>query len=341
MTCASFRSSHCGASVAYRSLRPAMRRSNSRGGRYPRLLCGRSSLYSSLHAAIFLRAFKQIPEPTRVQAFVPQLPAEAFHKRILHRPPRLNMHQLDLPLQRPRQKTPARKLRPVVAANRFRRSALRHNLPQIPRHSPTRKSAIRFQRQTFSRVHVDHAQHAKLPSALRRIMHKIQCPLLGRSRHHRSRNTRSPQPFSPLPPDQQPRFPVHAIHFLVVHVQAFFFQLQLQAPVSPLRLLPRRFQQARAQLFVVPPARIPLARLRHVQQLADPPLAHQKLAPQPAHFLLAFYELHPFFSITAFSISLSRLKSATSFFSRPFSSSSCRSRCASPTVIPPYLAFHA
>src|ERR1044072_180594 len=306
MTCASFRSSHCGAQGAVGDRSAAMRRANSRGVRYPRLLCGRSSLYSSLHAAIFLRASNRFPN---------QL---AF-------------------------KHSSRNFPWKLSTNAFctGRPALRHNLLSLPRHSPTRKSAIRFQRQTFSRVHVDHAQHAKLPSALRRIMHKIQCPLLVRSRHHRSRNTRSPQPFSPLPPDQQPRFPVHAIHFLVVHVQAFFFQLQLQAPVSPLRLLPRRFHQLRPQHFVVPAVHIPLARLRHVQQLADPPLAHQKLAPQPAHFLLAFYELHPFFSITAFSISLSRLKSATSFFSRPFSSSSCCNRCASPTLLPPYLAFHA
>ena len=84
-----------------------------------------------------------------------------------------------------------------------------------------------------------------------------------------------------------------------------------------------------------------MARLRHVQQLADPPLAHQKMRVQPAHFRFALYELHPFFSITVFNISLSRLKSATSFFSRPFSSTSRRDRCVSPTVIPPYFAFHA
>src|SRR5581483_11218863 len=74
---------------------------------------------------------------------------------------------------------------------------------------------------------------------------------------------------------------------------------------------------------------------------AGSPESGSTASAQPAHFLLALYELHPFFSITAFSISLSRLKSATSFFNRPFSSSSCRNRCASPTLIPPYFAFHA
>src|SRR5215475_13118465 len=172
-------------------------------------------------------------------------------------------------------------------------------------------------------------------------MHKIHGPLLVRFRHQRSRNTRSQQPFSSSPPNHQSRFPVHPIHPLVVRSHAFLLQHELQPPVSPSRLLPRCFHESGSQLFVVPPAHISLARFRHSQQPADPPLAHQKMVPQPVHFHFALYELHPFFSITAFSISLSRLKSATSFFNRPFSSSSCRSRCASPTVIPPYFAFHA
>src|SRR6185437_3699339 len=80
---------------------------------------------------------------------------------------------------------------------------------------------------------------------------------------------------------------------------------------------------------------------RRLHQPADPPRAHQVVLPQPARLFLPLYELQPFFSITAFSMSLSRLRSATSFFNRPFSSSNCRNRCASPTLIPPYFAFHA
>src|SRR5581483_944785 len=156
--------------------------------------------------------------------------------------------------------------------------------------------------------------------ALRRVMHKIHRPLLVRSRHRRPHKTRSQQTFPSPPPNQQSRFPVHPIHPLVVHQNSFCLQLQPQPPVSPLRFLSRRFHQARSQLLIVPPAHISAARLRHSHQLADPPLAHQKVAPQPAHFLLALYELHPFFSITAFSISLSRPNSRpTSAADRPAS----------------------
>src|SRR6266478_8254318 len=80
---------------------------------------------------------------------------ETLHIRVLHWPPRFNVHQVDLPLH-------------------------------LPRHSPACKTGVHFQRQTFPCVHVNDAQHAKFPPALCRIVHKIQRPLLVRSRHRRS-----------------------------------------------------------------------------------------------------------------------------------------------------------
>jgi len=53
------------------------------------------------------------------------------------------------------------------------------------------------------------------------------------------------------------------------------------------------------------------------------------------------YELRPFFRITDCSASLSKLKSATSFRSRVFSSRSCLASYASVTSMPPYFAFQA
>jgi hypothetical protein len=53
------------------------------------------------------------------------------------------------------------------------------------------------------------------------------------------------------------------------------------------------------------------------------------------------YELHPFFAISAFSISLSRLRSTTSFFNFVLSSRNCLASYASLTSIPPYFAFQA
>src|SRR5229473_243721 len=304
MTFASASSSSCGAQGAVGDRSAATRRANSRGATYPKLLCGRSSLYSSFHAPIFARASNKLPNQLAFRHSSRSFPWKLSTYAFCTRPPRFDVHQVDLPFHPPRQKMPARKFRPVVAANRFRNSALRHDPLQLPRHSPARKTGVHFQRQTFPRVHVDHAQHPELPPALRRIMHEVQGPLLVRSRHRRSRHAHAQQAFPSLPPDHQPRFPVHPIYPLVVHVQALFLQLQLQPPVSPARLLSRRFHQPLAQRLIAPPAHIPLARLRHSYQLADPPLAHQKIPPQPVHFPPPLYELHPFFSITAFSMSL-------------------------------------
>jgi hypothetical protein len=49
---------------------------------------------------------------------------------------------------------------------------------------------------------------------------------------------------------------------------------------------------------------------------------------------------HHFFAATSFSMALSSIASASSFFSFAFSSSSAFSRLASETSSPPYLAFH-
>src|SRR5260370_26994936 len=61
MTSASFHSPSCGSQRAVSDRRAATRRANSRGAKYPKLLCGRSSFYSSLQAAIFSLASKKFP----------------------------------------------------------------------------------------------------------------------------------------------------------------------------------------------------------------------------------------------------------------------------------------
>ena len=63
---------------------------------------------------------KQVLKPTHPQAFVSQLPMKALYLRILRRLARLNVPQLDLPLQCPGQKVTTGQLRPVVTANRLR-----------------------------------------------------------------------------------------------------------------------------------------------------------------------------------------------------------------------------
>src|SRR3974390_1518461 len=131
------------------------------------------------------------------------------------------------------------------------------------------------------------------------------------------------------------------MHPLVIPSLAVSLQQHLQSPIPEPRFLSRQLHQPPAQLFIAALGRIPIARRRHPHQTAHATLAHPVLRPQPFRTRAIGYEPHPFFAITAFSISRSRLRSTTSFFSRAFSSLNCFASCASLTSIPPYFAFHA
>lgn len=73
-----------------------------------------------------------------------------------------------------------------------------------------------------------------------------------------------------------------------------------------------------AQALIV--ARAPITETGYcdLHQPASPLLTRAVVLAQPVHFLTEAHEPHPFFEITAFSMSLSRLKSTTSFFNRGF-----------------------
>jgi hypothetical protein len=61
MTFPSVSSSNFGAQGAVGDRSAEIRRANSPSAKYPKLLCGRSSLYSSFHAAIFALASDKFP----------------------------------------------------------------------------------------------------------------------------------------------------------------------------------------------------------------------------------------------------------------------------------------
>src|SRR5882762_5018863 len=61
-----------------------------------------------------LPRLEQVPEPAHVQTLLPHPPVKTFHASVLHRMPPLNVYELDLLLDAPGQKMPARQLRPVV-----------------------------------------------------------------------------------------------------------------------------------------------------------------------------------------------------------------------------------
>ena len=105
-------------------------------------------------------------------------------------------------------------------------------------------------------------------------------------------------------------------------------------------MLRGKFTQPCAQLFVVVRSRpIAVAGTVQSQQAADAAFAHRKTCDEKPCIVASRYRLQPFFSITVFSAILSRLRSATSVFSRRFSSSSSLSRLSWLTSRPAYFDF--
>ncbi len=235
----------------------------------------------------------------------------------------------------------AGQFRPVVAADRLRHSTLGHNPLQHPRHPPARKTGVHFQGQTLSCVRIHHAQHADRSPAFHGIVHEIQRPFLVRCCPNSQWLPHTHAVFAFLPPKAQPSLPVYAMHALVVHRFSRALQQHMQPSIAEARLLPRQLRQLCAQRFVRPPRLIAVTRYCHHHQAARPPLAEGISFPHLLDSCLQRYELHPFFRITDCNASLSRLRSATNFRSRVFSSLNCFASCAWLTSIPPYFAFQA
>src|SRR6266849_2336199 len=116
----------------------------------------------------------------------------------------------------------------------------------------------------------------------------------------------------------------------------------MQSPVAESRPLPGQLAQPGSQRRIVslsgPVAPAPSV---HPDQPTGVPLAQPRFLPYDTHCFSLGLRAYHFFDSTTFSASRSSACWATILFSRPFSSSSCRSRLASFTSRPPYFAFVA
>ena len=97
---------------------------------------------------------EQVLKPTGVQALLPQPSMKTLDVRVLHRLAGLDVDHLDAPLDAPRQKLPAGKLRPVVAAQRGWFPSFLDQVVEHPRHPPAAQTRIHFQRQALPRVRI-------------------------------------------------------------------------------------------------------------------------------------------------------------------------------------------
>src|SRR6056297_3924831 len=87
------------------------------------------------------------------------------------------------------------------------------------------------------------------------------------------------------------------------------------------------------------PGLVPLHRPRLTDNEASSPLADPVVTAQVEHCFATLRRLHHFFFAMSVNIALSRLRSATIFFSLAFSSRNCLSSRAWPGSRPPYSFF--
>ena len=98
---------------------------------------------SNLPISNFPACIEQVHEPTYPQALFPQPAVEALHMRVLRWLARLDVAQLDLPLQGPGQEVTTGQLRPlsqrVLGGGRTGPCSHQH-----PRHAPVGKACVHF-----------------------------------------------------------------------------------------------------------------------------------------------------------------------------------------------------
>src|ERR1700722_9225603 len=157
-------------------------------------------------------------------------------------------------------------------------------------------------------------------------MHEIQRPLLVGRRVYAEWRAHAHAVLPLLPAQSQSGLAINPMHPFMVYHFALTLQQHMQASITKARLLTCQRKQTLAQTVVPLARRVAITRNRNQQQAASPALGEGELLTDVLHRCLHRCELHPFFSITDCRASLSRLRSATSLRSRPFSS---RSRLAS------------
>ena len=125
-------------------------------------------------------------------------------------------------------------------------------------------------------------------------------------------------------------------HPLDVHPPTLLAQPQMQQPVSMSPMPMGKCHDLRTQLRVAIVAQHTRA---HPRELQRPTLAHASTARKPHQLAPGWYGNHFRRSASRLTCAFSSV-SASSFFSRAFSVSSCFRRLASGTDIPPNFDFH-
>src|SRR5581483_5635698 len=202
------------------------------------------------------------------------------------------------------------------------------------------QASVDFDRRALSREAVHDSEDAQTAARSHRVADKIERPFLIGPCEVCVHRRYAYHALALQTPHHQPFLSVQPVHAFHVHRPALSGQHRPQTPVAIARLLSRQVEQRLPQLGVaVRSGVVTVTGAVHFQKPASLPLADAIFRHRERHVPPRAHKLHPFFRITPFSTSRSRLRSATISFRRRFSSSSARNRLASETSMPPYFDF--
>src|SRR6185312_11862481 len=184
---------------------------------------------------------------------------------------------------------------------------------------------------------IDHHQDAEPPTIGQRVRGKVERPTLVRSLRQRHRRPCAQSALATTTPTHlQSLLAIQPPQPLVVHADPLPFQQQLQTPPAKPTAVGRQFLQPHPCHRVI---HTPMAVAHRATIGADdrtgPPLTDPVRLTRSGHSSPLSGGRHHFRDVMSFSTALSSIASASSFFSFAFSSSSCRSRLASETLMPP------
>jgi hypothetical protein len=198
--------------------------------------------------------------------------------------------------------------------------------------SATRHKHSRVKSSTTARIR-------KTPAVGQCVAHEIQGPALVRALWQCDRRSGAKGSLAaPAATHLKPLLAVEAAKLLVIHVRFLASKQNVQSPIA--ETPSHRGQTSADSPIIRPPQAVADRAAIGTDGSARPPLAHRIDIPQVSRGLSSGDGRHHFFEATSFSMALSSIASAKSFFSFAFLSSSAFNRRASDTSIPPNFAFH-
>src|SRR5260370_15696603 len=135
-----------------------------------------------------------------VEAFIPQLPVEAFAVAVLPRTSRLDIQRPGTNLRQPLPQLLRYELRAVVRTNVFRDSPEQHHICQSFNHFIPPEPSRYTDGQTLPRVFIDERQHPQCSSVMRHCAHEVVAPNVIRTLRPHSHARRVVQPQPPARP---------------------------------------------------------------------------------------------------------------------------------------------